>query len=383
MPLFILAHLSHHILSALLTPLLPYIRDHFALTYTQAGWLISAFNLSYGAGQLPAGWLADRIGPRIVLTIGIAGVGLTGFLVGMAPTYIVMIVFLVLLGVTGGGYHPAAAPLLSASTSPKNQGRILGLHQIGGSASFFLAPLIAAGLAVALGWRGTFFAISIPTLIFGIVFYLLLGRLGYTRKVKPKTATGQIDAKPVPGHSRRLAALLTISIAVGSLTYAAVQFIPLLMVDTFGLSEGAAAATLALVFSGGLWAGPLGGYLSDRVGSVPVIVAAGIIVGPVVYLTGIVPYDWSFSVLLVLMGMAVFATLPVSEAYVVNNTTESNRSTVLGIYYFGSRGGPGALAPVVGYLSDHFGFSTAFGFVGAAIFTVTVICAIYLWVSRR
>ena len=375
--------MSHHILAALLTPLLPYIRDNFALTYTQAGWLVSAFNLSYGAGQLPAGWLADRIGPRIVLTIGIAGVGLTGFLVGMAPTFLVMIIFLVLLGVAGGGYHPAAAPLLSASASPKNRGRILGLHQIGGSGSFFLAPLIAAGLAVALGWRGTFFAISIPTLIFGIVFYLLLGRLGYPRRVKQKDAAGQMDAKPVPGHSRRLVALLTISIAVGILTYAAIQFIPLFMVDTFGLSEEAAAAILALVFSGGLWAGPLGGYLSDRVGSVPVIVAAGIIAGPVVYLAGMVPYGWSFSVLLVLMGMAVFSTLPVSESYIVSNTKESNRSTVLGIYYFGSRGGPGALAPVVGYLSDNFGFSTAFGFVGAAIFTVTVIAAIYLWVSRR
>ena len=345
--------------------------------------MISAFNLSYGAGQLPAGWLADRIGPRIVLTIGVAGVGLAGLLVGIAPTFPVMIILLILLGVTGGGYHPAAAPLLSASVSPKNRGRILGLHQIGGSASFFLAPLIAAGLAVALGWRGTFLVISVPTLIFGIIFFMLLGRMGYARKVKKKAAASQIDAKSASGNLRRLVPLLTISIAVGVLAYAAIQFIPLLMVDNFGISEEAAAAILALVFSGGLWAGPLGGYLSDRVGSVPVIIVAGIIAGPIVYLAGLVPFGWGFSVVLVLMGMAVFATLPVSESYIVSNTPERNRSKVLGIYYFCSRGGPGALAPAVGYLSDHFGFSASFGFVGAAIFVVTLICTIYLWVSRR
>ncbi len=383
MPLFILAHFSHHILAALLTPLLPYIRDHFTLTYTQAGWLVSAFNLSYGAGQLLAGWLADRIGPRIVLTIGIAGVALSGILIGLSSTYIMMLTFLVLLGITGGGYHPAAAPLLTASVSPKNRGRILGIHQVGGTASYFLAPLIAAGLAVALGWRGTFLAISIPTLMFGIAFYILLGRMGYTKKVKKKVVASQIDAKPAPGRPHRLAVVLTLSIAVGALPIPIIQFLPLYVVDNFGASKETAAALLALVFSGGLWAGPLGGYLSDRVGSVPVIIAACIIAGPLAYLTGMVPYGWGFSVVLVLLGMAVFASFPVSESYIVSNTTEGNRSTVLGIYYFGSRGGPGVLAPVVGYLSDHFGFSTAFGFVGATIFAVTVICTIYLWVSRR
>jgi len=381
-PLFILAHLGHHILSALLTPLLPYIRNDFGLNYTRAGWLVTANFFSYGAAQLPAGWLADRIGPRIVLTIGIAGVALSGLLVGLSPTYIVMATFLVLLGVAGGGYHPAAAPLLAASVAPKNRGRILGLHQIGGSASFFLAPLIAAGLAAALGWRGTFLAISIPTLIFGVVFFVLLGRMGYARQVKKKVVASQMDAKTVPGRSRRLAVFFTLSIAVGALPIPIIQFVPLYIVDNFGASKEIGAAMLALVFSGGLWAGPLGGYLSDRWGSVPVIAGASLIAGPIVYLLSLVSYNLSLYVVLIAIGMVVFASLPVSEAYIVSNTSERNRSTILGLYYFASRGGPGALMPVVGYLIDHLGFYTSFAIVGAAIFVVTIICTLYLWVSR-
>ena len=41
--------------TVLIVPLLPFIRNYFALDYTQAGLVISAFTLSYGVGQLPAG----------------------------------------------------------------------------------------------------------------------------------------------------------------------------------------------------------------------------------------------------------------------------------------------------------------------------------------
>ena len=109
------AHFAHHLVNALPVPLLPLIRDSFALDYTRSGLVISAFSLSYGIGQLPGGWLADRIGPRILITIGICGVALAGLLVGLSQTYIMMLVFLALMGVLGGGYHPASAPLISAS----------------------------------------------------------------------------------------------------------------------------------------------------------------------------------------------------------------------------------------------------------------------------
>ena len=126
LPLFVLAHFGHHLVPALLVPLLPLIRDDFALDYTQSGLMLSAFALSYGISQLLGGWLADRIGQRIMVTIGISGVALAGLLVGLSATYIMMIVSLVLMGVLGGGYHLASPPLISAPVEPKNRGRALG-----------------------------------------------------------------------------------------------------------------------------------------------------------------------------------------------------------------------------------------------------------------
>ncbi len=377
-----LAHFGHHLLAALLTPLLPFIRDDFALDYTQAGWLVSAFLVSYGIGQLPAGWLADRIGPRAVITIGIVGVGLSGLLVGLSPTYVVMIVFLVMLGTTGGGYHPAAAPLVSATVAPEKRGRALGIHQIGGTASYFLTPLIVAAIATAIGWRGSFIALSIPAILFGITFYVLLGRRGYTKKTKPEIPAGHPDGAPTPGGLRRMVAFLILSIASLALIRSTISFIPLFMVDHFGVSKEAAAAMLALVYSGGLWAGPLGGYLSDRIGRIPVIVVTCLIAGPVVYLLNLAPFGWSIFAVLIAVGVVMHIPMPASEAYLVSQTSERTRSTVLGIYFFGSRGGLGVIMPVIGYLIDRFGFYTSFTIVGATLLVVALGCSIFLWGSR-
>ena len=295
---------------------------------------------------------------------------------------IMMIIFLVLLGVTGSGYHPASAPLVSASVEPKNRGRALGIHQIGGSASYFLAPLIAVAIATALGWRGSFIALAIPIMVFGIVFYVLLGQREYTKKAEHGISKGDAGASPSSGRLHQLVVFLILSIVGHALIYSIISFIPLYIVDHFGVGEEAAAAMLALVYAAGFWAGPLGGYLSDHLGRVPVILVASLVSGPIIYLLNLVPYGWGVSAVLIIIGTCMMTRMPVSEAYIISRTPERRRSTILGIYYFGSRGGPGALTPVLGYLIDRFGFYTSFTVVGVTLVVVTLGCSIFLWGNR-
>ncbi len=377
-----MAHFSHHLLAALLQPLLPFIRDEFTLDYTQAAWVLSAFTLAYGISQLPAGWLADRIGPRGLITVGISGVALFGLLVGLSPTYVMMVVSLILLGTASGSYHPAAAPLVSASVEAKNRGRTLGLHQIGGTASYFLGPLIAVGIAAALGWRGSFIALSVPIFLFGIAFYLILGRRGYSRKTEHETPSSDTETPITPGNLRRLVPFIILGIVSQVFIFSTISFIPLFAVDNFGVGEGTGAVLLAVAHSAGLWASPLGGYLSDRLGKVSVMLTVSLIAGPLIYLLGQVTFGWSIWVVVFAIGMSRYLSMPVLEAYVISHTPPRNRSTILGIYYFASRGGPGIIMPAIGYLIDRFGFGTSFTIVGATLTAVTLVCSLFLWGSR-
>jgi len=382
LPLFVLAHFSHHVLTAIPIPLLPMIRRSFALDYAQSGLAISAFTLSYGIAQLPAGWLADRVGPRLLITTGISGVALGGLLVGLSHTYIMMTVFLVLMGLAGGGYHPAASPLISMSVEPEKRGRALGLHLIGGSASYFLAPLMAAAIASAWGWRGSFVGLAVPTIVFGVVFYVLLGRRVKVEEKERSIADSHSETAPAPGHVRRLVVFILLSTFTWAVMSSTIAFIPLFLVDHCGVGEETAASLLAIIYSAGFWAGPLGGYLSDRLGRVPVMLAVCFTSGPIFYLLNLVPYGPGFGALLLVIGTILIMRSPISEAYIFGQTSRRQRSTILGIYFFSGNEGSGVLTPAMGYLIDRLGFYRSFTIASAALFTVTLGCSLLLWDSR-
>ena len=376
-----LAHFGHHLVTALLPPLLPFIRRDFFLSYTQAGGLLFAYNIAYGISQLPAGLAVDRFGSRILLTIGVAGVAFAGLLIGLSSNYIVMALLLVVMGLAGGGYHPSASPLVSASVRPEQRGKALGIHQVGGTGSFFLAPLIAAGIASALGWRGTFIAVAIPTLSFGIIFHLLLGKTGYAGTARKKEAAASATEPSEPGDLRRLLAFISIGVASQVLLQSTLQFTPLYVVDVLGASEEQGAALLSIAYFGGIWGGPLGGHLSDRFGRIPVIITVGLISGPAIYLLNHVSLGVSLYAVLLLMGTAMHAGMPVVESYIISHVSPQKRSTVLGLYYMVSRGGP-AITFLLGYLVDTYQFSITLSGVSIAMLAVAIICTALLWRKR-
>ncbi len=373
----------HHLLGALLTPLLPFIRDEFVLDYTQAGWLLSAYSWSYGISQIPAGYLTEKIGLRLIMTIGISGVALVGIVIGLSPSYYIMAVLLVILGLLGGGYHPASAPLVSELVEPEKRGVVLGIHQVGGTCSFFLTPLIAVGIAGYFGWRGSFVGLALITLIFGIIFYILLRRWRSGGKSEPVQTESHIITPPPANHARHLIVFLILGITSYATILSVISFLPLFAVDYLNVSEEIGATLLAIVHFAGLLAGPLGGYLSDRFGMVKVMVITVLIGGPLLYLLSLVSYGWVIYVLSFAIGMSMYMTMPVAESYIIGYVPEKKRPKFLGFYYFGSRGGGGAITPIIGYLIDRFSFSTSFTVAGAFLVAVTLGCIGLLWKNRR
>jgi FSR family fosmidomycin resistance protein-like MFS transporter len=374
--LFALAHLAHHLVTSLPEPLGPLIADEFSLNEFQAGWMISAFNISYGLGQLPAGWLADRIGPRTLITIGICGVALVGFIIGIPQSYPMLIALLVLLGLMGGGYHPSAIPLISASVNWKVRGRALGLHQIGGSSSFFLVPLIAAAIASAWNWRGSFIGLSIPTMIFGIVLYILLVR----KKDNGGAQAAEEGHDEEPSGStplKTLVAFIILSTFTHIVAHSVKAFIPFYMVEHFNWSEATSGTFMSIFYSTGILVSLLGGYLSDRFGAVRVVVIISLIGGVAIYLLDIAPNAAIVGVITFIIGMVVHMRMVASSAYIVSKTPLRHKSTVIGIY-FALMQSNSALALVTGWFINRWGYSPTFIISAASTVIITIICAMFL-----
>ncbi|UCF98519.1 MAG: MFS transporter [Spirochaetaceae bacterium] len=378
LPLFVLAHFTHHVITAIAAPLLPLIRTSFSLSYTQSGVLLSSYTIAYGLGHLPAGWLSDRISPVLMIFVGIAGVAIAGVLFGLAPTFALLVVANALIGLTGSGYHPAASYLISRVAKPEQRGSALGVHVIGGSASYFLAPLLAGGIAVALGWRGTFIALSIPTLLLGIALVLLLQRATVKRGISKAEGRSMEKQRRGSRFWIWLFSFLVLSTLSGALVGSTIGFVPLLLVDNFGVRAETAASLLAIVFSGGFWVAPLAGYLSDRVGKLPLLSGACIMVVPTIFLLPRISMGVGLYILLILVGMFVFVRMPVSESFLFAHAPARQRSTLLGVYFLGSNLGGGVFTPVIGWLSDRYGFRYSFAVIALAVLVLTLICGALL-----
>jgi MFS transporter, FSR family, fosmidomycin resistance protein len=378
-PLFILAHFMHHIPGLLIQPLSPYIRDALHLDYSQVAWLSSAYTFSYGLSNLPAGWLGGRIAPRLLITIGVVGVAIGGLVAGLSTNYLMLIIAMLLIGILGGGYHSSASPIISDATPPEKRGRNLGLHQIGGTAANIIVPLFAAALVGLLTWRGLYILAAILAIPIGLYLYTILKRR-HLGDVPPKVqvASGNIPiSKKI--NLRRMIAFVAMGAAVQVFITTAFNFVPLLVVDKFHGTEWLGAAILSVGHIAGLAAGPVGGNISDKLGKVPVMLAVSIAAGPIIFLLGLGTHWWLLPIVLLALGACMYVAMPVTESYVISNVSTRNSTSVLGIYYFVSRGGPAVLLPIIGKLLDRYSFSVAFTVIGAALFAITLICSVLLW----
>jgi FSR family fosmidomycin resistance protein-like MFS transporter len=389
--LFVIAHFTHHLINALHTPLLPFIRDDLQLNYTQAGFVLSAFSLSYGLASLPAGWLTDHIGPRIMITISIIGVAVAGVMVGLSSNYVLLLMALILMGILGGGYHPSAPPLVMAAVEPKNRSKALGFHMIGGSFSHFVAPVLGGAIAVTWGWRYAYFSLAVPMIIFGIIFFIVIGRInnanGLHGAAYQKEAKADERIKPLFGMGR-IVAFILFSTIIHALSTTIISFLTVYLVDRFGVDKLTAAQLLSLIYLAGVWASPLGGYLADRFGQLQVILLVSLFSGPLVYLFNLAPYGIAIYALLLLIGMVGPMRNPVAEGYIASNTPVRRRSTVLGFYYFGNMESGALLTPVVGYLLDNAPegvskFPYAFTIVAICMLVASVAFLVFFWGKRE
>jgi sugar phosphate permease len=63
------------------------IRADLGLSATKIGALLSAFSLAYGVAQLPIGLMLDRIGPRVILAVGMFVWSLAQMATGLVSSF--------------------------------------------------------------------------------------------------------------------------------------------------------------------------------------------------------------------------------------------------------------------------------------------------------
>ncbi|MEJ2009623.1 MAG: MFS transporter [Acidobacteriota bacterium] len=154
------------------------ISEEFHLTNPQLGLVFSAFTVGYMLCQIPGGWLADRFGPRKILTFGAiwwaAFTSLTASVpLGIAGALVIFISVRFLLGVGESVMYPSSNRWLANWIPTQERGLANGIIFAGVGAGAAFTPPIIATIMMDYGWRTSFHFCALLGIVGGVLWLLL------------------------------------------------------------------------------------------------------------------------------------------------------------------------------------------------------------------
>ena len=182
------AHWVSHFHMFVLPMLFPFLKEKLGVGYIDLGFALTVFAVISGLTQAPIGYLADHIGARKILLMGLTLGGCSLIMLGLHLSYPWLIASAALLGLANSVYHPADYAILSAHMDEARMGRAFSIHTFAGFFGGAVAPAIVAALAAMIGGHGAL----IVTGAIGPLVALLLIVVGI-----PDAGAAQRDAKGV------------------------------------------------------------------------------------------------------------------------------------------------------------------------------------------
>ncbi|SDJ26804.1 Sugar phosphate permease [Salimicrobium halophilum] len=154
-----------------LGPLGVLIGEDFELSKAQVGLLPSALFIGQALASIPAGFVVDRVGSRLLLLCVAFCTGLSFMAITLHSFYWLLLLLIGIGGIGYGAMHPTTNRGIVYWFDQKRRGTAMGIKQMGITLGSALSGLILLPLAVAYGWR--------PVLFIAGILLVALGTLSY------------------------------------------------------------------------------------------------------------------------------------------------------------------------------------------------------------
>ncbi|MFN7085947.1 MAG: MFS transporter [Burkholderiales bacterium] len=270
--LVVFCQLVHGITFSALPLLLPLIREDLQISFSQAGMLSAAMTLSYALGQIPAGYLSDRYGPRRLFFTGLLGWSAFSLLFGLIHSFPLALATQFIAGAFRALLFAPGMTLLASWFPPQRRATAMSLYMLGGFAGTIVLSLGGPLLTALYGWRVAFILFAALGMAAAFLYR------AYARE-KPRAQQAQHLAL---GDLFRLFRYPIMWVCSGlqfvrfSVVMAFNFWLPSLLVADRGLSVQTAGLVVAMSAAFTAPSNTVGGYVSDRTKNPPLVIGGAL-----------------------------------------------------------------------------------------------------------
>jgi MFS transporter, ACS family, glucarate transporter len=372
------------------------VQKDFGITDVNMGWVFFAFVIAYALFQTPGGRLADRFGPRKVVTIGVLWWSVFTTITALVPTNFGFSLWLLvsvrfLLGVGEAVIYPASNRLVASWIPTIERGRANGIIFAGvGIGAGVASPLITY-IVMNWGWHWSFYVSALIGVAAGIGWHLLARDTPQKHPLISQKELAHIEAgiPPAPvskgktvlswGTILRSKDILFVTLSYFAYGYLAWIFFTwffryLNVARGMDLKSSAIFSMLPPLAMAGC--SPLGGWISDvltkrfgeRIGRCGIGVVG---LGLAAIFVALGTQVESARLASVCLALGVGAQYLAQSSYwaVTANIAGPSAGSVSGLMNMGGQIGGALTSILTPYIKDHYGWTASF-------MTAAVLCAI-------
>ena len=375
------------------------IKQEFEVSDTVLGFLVGpAFAIFYAIAGFPLARLADVRSRRMVLAVSLALWSAMTAVCGLARSFTQLAIARVMVGIGEAGGTPPSHSLLSDYFPPHQRGRAMAVVTAGSLIGALFANAGGAIIIGAYGWRGLFFALGVPGILFAFLLAATLKDPPRGRFDSEAARSGDTSGREVAQYLWSLPSFrwLTLAIGMASLTgYGLTFWFPVFFLRVHGMDMIEMGVGLGIVGLLGSGCGTmLSGFLVDRLSGRDLrwflrLPAVGLVLGfPIQIAVLIWPHPVIAMALLIPAGIigATWATPSYTTAQMV--VKPHMRAMAASVLLFSTNIiGVGVGPQLVGILSDL--YQPSYGAEAVRYSLVTLSCLnlvtafVYITASRR
>jgi MFS transporter, FSR family, fosmidomycin resistance protein len=372
-----ISHGFNHLQGNMYNVLYPAMMAEMGFGYFQIGLLTMVFTLTVNGLQVMWGFITPYVSRAVLLGCGNSLMAIVTAATGLVHSFPQLAVARVVSGIGSSPQHPVGSTLL-VGLFPQARGRALALHTTGGNAGTLAAPLIVGGLLLAgVDWRGIFFVVAVPSMIFGLAYFLIRERAprGTTKKRGPR-ATLDVYKACLRNRNLVIVSLVQMVGAAGRGQGIDIAFLTPHFVNDFGLSTPTATLLIAVLQFGGLFGPLLMGWLSDKVSRKGILLLSLVLATVTTWTLAVAEAPGPLLLLnLLAYGMVVNSRLVITQALVADSAIGAGQTAdaAFSLYFFVGFISAPIWTLIIGWIMENHGFT-----IGFSAMAVTYVAAIGL-----